>query len=175
MPRQTMPAKALPGLALLALLLPGCGALPERGNPISLWRDATGASLDARLPPPGLDQPTPNLASVPPVPNRPDLATRNAILRGLEGTREAAATPLPEGREDAPRAASASPGNPPIPAGPPPPPRLVRAPGVPWGPARGAAPEPALPPLPQPEPGALPPPPTPELLAPPPPPNLRGG
>jgi hypothetical protein len=170
-----MPCRAVrpPAAVLAVLLLSACG-LPERANPINLFREVTGATLDDRLPPPGLDQPTPNLASVPPVPNRPDAATRAAILRGLEGARDAAATPLPEGRPDAPPALAAMPGAPPIAAAPPGPPRLSRAPSVPWGAVsvraagqgRGAdMPPPAL----RPEPGAPPPPPAPELLAPAPP------
>lgn len=172
------PAAARPLLlAGLLLLLPGCGWLPERADPILFLRDAIGASQDTRLPPPGLDRPTPNLASVPPVPERPDMATRQAILRGLEAARQAAATPLPDGRPDAPVTGRAAPGAPPIAAGPPGPPRLTRAPAVPWAvmpaavvPAQGERPLPALPPLPLPEPGAVPPPPAPELLAPPAPP-----
>ncbi len=157
-----------PATLLALLLLSACG-LPDRANPVLFLRDATGAAQEGRLPPPGLDEPTPNLASVPPVPERPDSATRAAILRGLEGARDAAATPLPEGRPDAPVAALAAPGAPPIAATPPGPPRLTRAPSVPWGstlPARGA---PMVPPdlaPARPEPGAPPAAPAPDLFAP---------
>jgi len=181
-----VPAPA-PGLALGAiLLLAGC-AVPERANVGALFRDVTGAALAERLPPPGLDEPTPNLASVPPIPDRPDGATRAAILRGLEGTRDAAGEPLAIGRADAPLAMAAAPGRPAIPAAPPGPPRLSRAPVIPWAaepvpwaaePVR-ATPEAAIPEAPAagPEPGAIPAPPPAELLAPmpgmPPPPPSR--
>lgn len=121
--------------------------------------------MDARLPPPGMDRPTPNLASVPPIPQRPDAASRGAVTGQLEQDRAASLAPV------APRATPAGtlpavPGEPNIASAAPAPPRLAPAVQVPWVDPRGA---PAVPlePSGQPlAPGAMPDLPPPELLAP---------
>ena len=125
-PRQ---ARRLVWLALL--LLPAC-EVPGQVNPRLLARDISGAAPEARLPPPGLDQPFPNLASVPPIPERPNPATRLAITQGLAAQRDALVEPLPARRADARLTEGATPGQPPIPARPPGPPILARAPAIPW-------------------------------------------
>jgi hypothetical protein len=73
---------------VLTLALGGC-AVPSQLDLRNLGRDASGAAMDARLPPPGMDRPAPNLASVPPVPQRPDAATRSAVTNRLEEDRAA--------------------------------------------------------------------------------------
>lgn len=159
----------------LALALGGC-ATPAQINPRALGRDISGAAQDARLPPPGMDRPTPNLASVPPIPERPDLAAREALTRRLEAERGASREEIPVGRAQAPLNERDAPGQPPIPARPPAPPSLAAAPAIPWTPPRVAPPTPAAsergarpPELLAPEgptPGEIPALPAPELLAP---------
>ena len=77
------PRQARPLLWLALLLLPAC-EVPGQLNARLLGRDISGAAQEARLPPPGLDRPFPNLASVPPIPERPNPATRLAITQGLQ-------------------------------------------------------------------------------------------
>ncbi|MCW8084555.1 hypothetical protein [Sabulicella glaciei] len=154
------------GPLLLAAMLAGCGGeSPQFGR---LWREATGQEAAGRLAPPGIDRPAPNLASVPPIPERPDLAARQSLTRRLEEDRSAAERPAP--RRD-PGATEAAPGAPDIAAAPPAPPRIANAPAVPWTPPRGGPAAPSIGPAPTP--GEVPAPPPPELLAPaPPPPDL---
>lgn len=170
-------ARLLPLAGLL--LLAGCEA-PGQLNMRILARDITGASAEARLPPPGLDRPSPNLASVPPIPERPDPAARLALTTQLQMQRDALNAPLPDRRADSPLAEGAAAGQPPIPAGPPPPAVLARAAVIPWttgapppipraATARQAAPE-ALAPE-EITPGDVPALPSLDLLAPPPPPR----
>jgi hypothetical protein len=124
-------------ITLLALLvLSGC-AVPGQLDLRRVGRDISGAAQEARLPPPGLDRPPPNLASVPPIPERPNPATRLAVTQGLQAQRDLLNTPLPDRRADSPLAEGAAPGQPSIPAGPPRPAVLARAPVIPWttGPA----------------------------------------
>ena len=151
----------------LLLTLAAC-EVPSQINLRAIGRDASGAALEARLPPPGMDRPTPNLASVPPVAQRPDLSLRSGVTSRLEEDRAASLAALPP--RDAPAAAqAAAPGSPAIPAAAPPPPRLAPAAAVAWDAPRGspAAPlEPSGQPL---VPGAVPALPPPELLAPAPP------
>jgi len=120
------------GLALLApLLLWGC-AVPGQLDMGLLGRDISGAAAGARLPPPGLDRPFPNLASVPPIPERPNPAARLAITQGLQEQRDLLNTPLPDRRGTSRLMEGPAPGQPPIPARPPPPVSLARAPVIPW-------------------------------------------
>jgi hypothetical protein len=159
---------------LLCLALAGC-AVPREVNPVWIVREVTGLTDRERPPPPGLDQPFPNLASVPPRPEPPPAAVREAITAGLAADRAGAREPLALGAAPGGRGAAAElPGFPPVPARPPPPPALAAAPRVPWtdAPAPPHRPEPVravpgqAPPEPLPEPGAEPAPPPPELLAP---------
>ncbi|MFL1462202.1 hypothetical protein ACI6QG_08375, partial [Roseococcus sp. DSY-14] len=80
---------------MACLALAACGAPETRPDPLRFLRDATGAAADQRLLPPGMDRPTPSLASVPPPPERPDTTTRQALTRALEADRAAAAQPAP--------------------------------------------------------------------------------
>ncbi len=158
--------------ALLLLL----GACDGQTNPRALYRDMSGAGLASRGMPPGMDRRLPNLASVPPIPERPDSATRDALTRRLEAEREASTAAVPAARPQFPLTEPEVAGHPPIPARPPGPPVLAAAPAIPWAPARATRPVPAAgepsarpPELLGPEsvaPGAIPALPTPDLLAP---------
>jgi len=152
-------------LLLPLLTLTAC-EVPGQLNPRLIGRDISGAANEARLPPPGMDRPSPNLASVPPIPQRPDPAARLALTQGLQAQRDLLNIPLPEGRPDAPLTEGQADGRPSIPAGPPRPAVLARAPVIPWttqAPAQPAAGEPSPD---QVIPGDVPPLPTPDLLAP---------
>ncbi len=173
-------------LLLLPLLLGACET-PGQINPRLLARDISGAAGESRLPPPGVDRPFPNLASVPPIPERPDPAVRLAITTQLQIQRDQLTEPLPDRRRDTPLTEGAAGGQPPIAARPPSPAVLSRAPVIPWTVSgvpvalpRGAtaapgstAPPSAQPPEPEaPTPGEVPALPSADLLgAPPPPPR----
>lgn len=123
---------------LLPLLAAACGDVPRDFQPSYWWRNISGSYLDERQPPPGMDAPYPNLASVPARPVPPDAATRGALTAALANDREFART------DPATRTPQAGPpGLPAAPAegaGPPPPPRLAAAPSVRLDPPRPAAP-----------------------------------
>jgi hypothetical protein len=164
---------------LLPLLLLAACETPAQINPRLIARDVSGAAAEARLPPPGLDRPYPNLASVPPVPDRPDPAQRLAITEQLQAQRDLLTQPLADRRRDTPLLEGAAMGQPPIPARPPPPPVLSRAPVIPWtvsgtpvAPGGRAPPStPVVEPEPEaPMPGAVPELPSADLLSAPPPP-----
>jgi len=95
----------------LAVLLTGCGSTPSSMNPISWWHDLQGGKIaEQRPPPPGADQPYPNLATVPPKPTEPDRAALTNIANVLIADRAnaqhlAAAAPLAD-----PSSPAASPG-----------------------------------------------------------------
>ena len=170
---------------LLALMLPGCQTEPGQ-NVAKFWERAWGPATEGRPAPPGADQPLPNLGTVPPRPETPDMATREALSARLVQQRDASREPL-----------GALPGA--VPRLGPPPPALapalanmaipapsIGAPAIPAGPAGPAAtPQQATPaPLALPEPSGIPAPPMiapagipplPMLTpsAPPPPPVLR--
>ena len=156
-------------LLLPLVLLAACGVVPDEANPVMIWRHATGESAADRLPPPNLGEPYPNLGTVPPRPDRPSLATREAMSAALVAEREGSRRPLEPGSGPALRGVTASPGNPPIPAGPPPRAALSVAPRIGVGgampgagtpPAPGGTPGPAalpvVPPAPDPPPGVAP-------------------
>src|SRR5690348_133049 len=66
--------------AALVLGLTGCASFPSSMNPVSWWHDLQGGKIaEDRPPPPGADQPYPNLASVPPKPAEPDRAALQNI------------------------------------------------------------------------------------------------
>ncbi len=177
-------ARVLVMLALV-LVLPGCGDRLAELDPRPAFANLFGAHLEGRDPPPGMDLPWPNLATVPPRPDAPSPATRDALSGRLATDRESARTPqlpslaprLPaaEGAPAPPRLAAAppirpAPPQPPVPAATPvPQPAPVHRPAAPAAlpvppPASTPAPEPAAAPAP-------PPPPSPDLFAPPPPPS----
>ena len=169
-------------MALLACLsLGGCG-IPNQVNPVWIFREVTGLSNQDRLPPPGLEQPYPNLASVPPRPDRPPPELRAAISAALERDRAQSREPLVLRSVPGAGAAASAPGGPGLPAAPPPRPTLAAAPRIPWteptpapqatpagtAASQAAGPEaPRLPELPE----AAPAPPPPDLLGAPPPPS----
>jgi hypothetical protein len=132
---QARRALAAPGAALLVLpvvllILGGCGRLPDEVNPAVVWRHATGASAADRLPPPHLDAPYPNLGTVPPRPDRPDPAVREAMTAALAAERARSRQPLEPSAAAGPAAAAALLGRPPVPAAPPPRPALAVAPRI---------------------------------------------
>ncbi len=111
--RQTMVARALVQAArslgsalswraasMFVLLVAGCSSLPASINPVSWWHNLQGGKIaEERPPPPGADQPYPNLASVPPKPAPPDRASLTNIANALIADRTnahhvAAAAPI---------------------------------------------------------------------------------
>lgn len=87
---------------LAALSLAGCASFPSSMNPVSWWHDLQGGKIaEERPPPPGADQPYPNLATVPPKPEQPDRAALANIASALIADRTnaqhaAAAAPIPD-------------------------------------------------------------------------------
>ncbi|GGC51118.1 hypothetical protein GCM10011504_31890 [Siccirubricoccus deserti] len=159
-------------VAAFGLLLGGC-AVPKEVNPVEIWRRVSGAADEGRLPPPGMDLPSPNLASVPPRPERPTPESRAALTAALAADRASSRGPVilrqvPDGT------GTTSPGSPPVPGAPPRPPSFAAAPVIPWNDvappraSRAELPASAVPTL---RPGAAPPPP-PRALAPEPEPAL---
>ena len=139
------------GAGLALLLLSSCASVPSSINPVSWWHDLQGGKIaEDRPPPPGADQPYPNLASVPPAPQQPDRAALANIANALIADRMnaqhlAAAAPIAD-----PSSASASPalfgkGTLPPPPPPPPPGTATASATVP---AAEAPPAPATPPPP---------------------------
>jgi len=117
---------------LTVLMLSGCSSLPGSMNPVNWWHDLEGGKIaEERPPPPGADEPYPNLASVPPKPAAPDRAALAKIADALIADRTnaqhmASAAPVAD-----PSSPSASPdlfgrGSVP-PPGPPPPPGSQQA------------------------------------------------
>jgi hypothetical protein len=170
--------QARPALALLLLgLLPACSDRISELDPRPVFANIFGEHLAGREPPPGLDQPYPNLSSVPPRPTPPDPATRERISAGLRDDRSLSREPVrPDGRGPLPPSGSGPPPRARVAAMPPiqldlqaeraapepaatPVPRLPAAPAAPEQPAGGTAAVPA--------PVAPPPPPARDLLAPP--------
>lgn len=166
---------------LACLALAGC-EIPKQVNPVEIYREVTGLSDQGRLPPPGLDQPYPNLASVPPRPERPPPQVRAAISAALERDRAESREPLVLRTEPGSAGSGPLPSEPGLPAAPPPRPSLAAAPRIPWTtplpaqrptPAEASSPrtaEPEAPRLPD-VPEAAPAPPPPDLLGAPPPPS----
>ena len=104
---------AVAACLLTALLaLGGCSSQSWSSiNPINWWHNLEGGAIaQQRPPPPGADQPNPNLASVPPKPEEPDRAALQNIADALIADRTnaqhmAAAAPLVD-----PSSPSAAPG-----------------------------------------------------------------
>jgi outer membrane protein OmpA-like peptidoglycan-associated protein len=86
------------GLAAAALLLAGCSSVPDAVNPVEWYRgtrDAIVGKDDPNTsakdsPPPGANEPVPNLATVPPRPQTSSSAERQQIAQGLVADRQAA-------------------------------------------------------------------------------------
>jgi hypothetical protein len=94
------------------LLLAGCSSSSQSSmNPVNWWHHLEGGEIaKQRPPPPGTNQPFPNLASVPARPAAPDKKQLDAITQGLVADRAhaeymAAATPIAD-----PSSPQASPG-----------------------------------------------------------------
>jgi hypothetical protein len=165
-------------LVALVVALAGCTDRWAELDPRPVVANIFGAHLEGREPPPGLDQPWPNLASVPARPEPPDAATRARVSDGLAQDRAASRAPLAPGGRPAPALGAAPPAPPRLAAVPP-----IRLDPAPAAPAALPAPSPAAPPPSEPTaappaaapraapPVAPPPPPPRELLAPPPPPS----
>lgn len=166
-----------PGAALLLCLVLGACAVPDEVNPIAIYDRISGNADASRPVPPGMDRPTPSLASIPPRPERPSPEFRQAVTDALAKDRANARDPLVLRSVPAPGATGgATSGSPPMPAAPPGRAALAAAPVIPWteapprpralpgGETVPAAPAPALPEMPAEAPAAPPP----ELLGPPP-------
>jgi outer membrane protein OmpA-like peptidoglycan-associated protein len=84
------------------LLLSGCSSLPSSINPVEWWHGLQGGAIaEQRPPPPGADQPYPNLATVPAKPASPDMKLHQQIADALVADRAnaqyaAASAPLPD-------------------------------------------------------------------------------
>ncbi len=157
--------------ALLGLLLAGCATEPGQAV-VKFWDRAWGPATEGRPAPPQADAPYPNLGTIPPRPETPDMAAREALAAGLVRERQASRAAL-----------GALPGS--TSRGAPPPPALAPAlTGMATRAPAAAAPAQQPAPAPVPEPASTPAPPAiapagvpaPPMLAPagaPPPPVLR--
>src|SRR3954454_1563470 len=116
--------------AAILLLLGGC-TVPKEVAPLEIWRRVSGAADQGRLPPPGMDDPSPNLATVPPRPERPSAESRAALTAALAADRGRSREPIALRQVPAGPAAP-SPGSPLVPGAPPRPAALATAPAIPW-------------------------------------------
>ncbi|MCZ8277809.1 MAG: hypothetical protein O9313_05660 [Acetobacteraceae bacterium] len=170
---------------LLGLMLAGCQTEPGQAV-AKFWDRAWGPATEGRPAPPNADAPFPNLGTVPPRPETPDMAAREALAARLVQQREAARAPLGALPGAAPRLGPPPPALAPALTGMAAPAPALPAPAMPAAPAAPAAtPQQATPaPVASPEPSAIPAPPVvtpgsipaPPMLspsAPPPPPVLR--
>ena len=164
--------------ALLALMLAGCQTEPGQAV-AKFWERAWGPETEGRPALPGAKAPFPNLGTVPPRPEIPDMASREALANRLVQQREASREPLGALPGTVPRLGPPPPALAPALAGMAIPPPAIAAPAAPStpqqaAPAPVAAPEPAgIPAPPMLAPAGIP---TPPMLAPagaPPPPVLR--
>ncbi len=97
--------------SLCVLALAGCSSLPSSMNPVSWWHDLQGGKIaEERPPPPGAEQPYPNLATVPPKPAQPDRAALDNIASALIADRTNAQHAAAEAPIADPSLPSASPG-----------------------------------------------------------------
>jgi len=152
---------------LLALLLAGCATQP--GQAVGkFWDRAWGPANEGRPAPPGAGVPFPNLGTVPPRPEIPDTATREALAAGLVQQRDASREPLGALPGAVPRLGPPPPALAPALAG-----MAIPAPAI-AAPAAPVAPQQAAPvPVAAPEPAGIPAPPVLAPAGPPPPPVLR--
>ena len=147
---------------LLFLAAAGCSTDPQL-DPRTLLREISGANLESRLPPPGLNDPGGNLGMVPARPDRPDPRYRATLDSTLATDRARSREPLGFRAETPATFGALAPGRPPLPAAPPPRPALTGAPAIPWTVGPVVAPGTLAP-----VPGEVPALPTPDLLGPPP-------
>ena len=112
--------------SLCVLALAGCSSFPSSINPVSWWHGLEGGKIaKERPPPPGADQPYPNLATVPPKPAQPDRAALDNIASALVADRSNAqhvAAEAPIADPSVPGASPALFGRGTVPPPPPPPP-----------------------------------------------------
>ncbi|MFN6266244.1 MAG: hypothetical protein ACK45D_08395, partial [Alphaproteobacteria bacterium] len=87
---------------LLGLMLAGCQTEPGQAV-AKFWDRAWGPATEGRPAPPNADAPFPNLGTVPPRPETPDLAAREALAARLVQQRDAARAPLGAWAGAAPR------------------------------------------------------------------------
>lgn len=130
--RQARPGPVLACVLAASALLGGCVGSPGE-SPFEFYRQISGEALQGRPLPPGLDRPTPNLASVPQRPSRGPSSARAELSALLAANRAASATPLAPGAPVPDRPATE--GLAAVPAAPPAPARLAPAPRIGTGPA----------------------------------------
>ncbi|WP_140884937.1 hypothetical protein [Muricoccus nepalensis] len=130
--RQARPGRGLARVLLASALLGGCVGSPGE-SPREFYRQISGEALESRPLPPGMDRPSPNLATVPQRPSRGPSSARADLSASLAANRAAAATPLTPGAPVPDRPATE--GLAAVPAAPPAPARLAPAPRIGTGPA----------------------------------------
>ncbi|MCA3287283.1 MAG: hypothetical protein ING09_12095 [Roseomonas sp.] len=156
--------------ALLALVLAGCSTEPGQAV-IKFWDRVWGPANEGRPAPPGAGEPFPNLGTVPPRPEIPDVATREALAAGLVQQRDASREPLGALPGAVPRLGPPPPALAPALAGMAIPAPAIAAPAAPVAPS---APQQAAPTsVAAPQPAGIPAPPVLAPAGPPPPPVLR--
>jgi len=92
-PKRRRRAKQAQLCAVLGLLLAGCQTEPGQAV-VKFWDRAWGPATEGRPAPPGADAPYPNLGTVPPRPETPDMAAREALAAGLVRERQASRVAL---------------------------------------------------------------------------------
>ncbi|APH57263.1 Hypothetical protein GbCGDNIH6_1433 [Granulibacter bethesdensis] len=108
-PERLKPVLAILGSLLGGLSLSGCGRDNGGFNPVGWWHDLKGGAIAGqRPPPPGVDQPYGNFASVPPRPVMPTQAERDKIAGLLAAARsnaeyQAKTDPLPSPNTPSPQ------------------------------------------------------------------------
>jgi hypothetical protein len=130
------------------LLTTGCTA-GQGGEALGpLWDHMTGPAYEGRDAPPGLEDESPNLGTIPARPTVPDLAVRDALTAALAEERQRSRNPLDaEMRPVNPRP-SGTPDNASMPMQAPGPPPLPAAPRISWDPVDPAPTAPAAVPAP---------------------------
>ena len=94
--------------AWLVLILPGCATEPGQAV-AKFWDRAWGPATEGRPAPPRANAAYPNLGTIPPRPETPDMATREALAAALVREREASRTALQAPPASTPRGAPPSP------------------------------------------------------------------
>jgi len=129
---QARPLAGLAAALCVPLLLGGCVGSPGE-SPFEFYRQITGKALEGRTMPPGLDQATPNLSTVPQRPSRGPASARAELSAMLAANRAASVAPVMPGAPVPDRPATE--GMAVVPAAPPSPARLSAAPRIGTGPA----------------------------------------
>jgi hypothetical protein len=162
--------QARPAALALALLAAGCtgGQGPEAIGP--LFANIFSPAHEGREPPPGAEDPFPNLGTVPPRPAVADPAVRDALTAALAEERQRSRNPLDPEMRPSPLRPAGTPGDRSMPMQAPGRPALTAAPRVPWDAPGLPAPAPVAPAPAAPVPAApVPAIPAPAVAAPPPP------